>query len=116
MAGGLHQGDDALELLPVEEPLRLPDKDLVALVILCRGEHHGLLGLEEAVEDARRGLHLPLQGPVGHEADVEHHEEPVNVHLPIRHKSLVELFLQTCKELTFLKSFFLASATDFVPW
>ena len=61
-------------------------------------------------------VHLSLQGPVGHEANVEHHEEPVNVHLPVRHKSLVELFLQTCKELTFLKSFFLASATDFVPW
>ena len=95
MAGGLHQRDDAFVLLPVEQPLRLPDKDLVALVILGRGEHHRLLGLEEAVEDPRRGLHLSLQGPVGHEADVEHHEEPVNVDFTVWHQSLIELLLQT---------------------
>ena len=101
MARCLDEWDDPLELLPVEEPLRLPDKDLVPLVILGRGEHHWLLSLQEAVEDAGSGLHLPLQGPVGHKADVEHHEEPVNINFSVRHKSLVELFLQTCKELTF---------------
>ena len=58
VAGGLHQGDDALELLPVEEPLRLPDKDLVSLVIFGGGHHDGLLGLQEAVQDLRSGINL----------------------------------------------------------
>ena len=55
---GLHQRNDALVLLPVEEPLRLPAEDLVALVILGGGHHDRLLGLQEAVQDLRSGVNL----------------------------------------------------------
>ena len=36
---------------------------------------------------------LLLQGSVGHQADIEDTDEPVNIALSVRHQSLVKLFL-----------------------
>ena len=40
-------------------------------------------------------VHLLLQGAVGHQADIEHDEEAVNVDPTVRHQSLVKLLLQS---------------------
>ena len=44
----------------VDEPLRLPDKDLVALVILGGDQDDGPLGTQQAQQDLGRRLHLLL--------------------------------------------------------
>ena len=36
---------------------------------------------------------LLLQGSVGHQADIEDTDEPVNIALPLGHQSLVKLLL-----------------------
>ena len=40
-------------------------------------------------------VHLLLQGAVGHQADIEHDEEAVDVDPTVRHQSLVKLLLQS---------------------
>ena len=93
MGRSLHQWDDSFVLFPAEESLSLPDEDVVALVILGSGQHHGLLCLEETVQDLSCCLHLLLQGPVGHEAHVKHTDEAVYVDSSVRHQPLVKLLL-----------------------
>ena len=44
----------------VDEPLRLPDKDLVALVIFGGDQDDGPLGPQQAQQDLGRRLHLLL--------------------------------------------------------
>ena len=97
MRGGLHQRDDSFVVFPVEKSLSLTNEDFVPLIVLSGSQHYGLLGLQEAVEDLRCGLHLFLQGSVGDEAHVEHADEAVNVESTVRHQPLVELLLQTWK-------------------
>ena len=93
MGGSLNERNNSFELFPIEESLRLSDEDVVPLVILCSGQHHGLLGLQQTVEDLGCGLHLLLQGPVGHQAHVKHADEAVYVDSSVRHQPLVKLLL-----------------------
>ena len=55
----------------VDEPLRLPDKDLVALVIFGGDQDDGPLGPQQAQQDLGRRLHLLLQGSIRHQAHLQ---------------------------------------------
>ena len=83
MRGRLHQWNQSFVLFAIEQSLRLSDEYLVALIILGSGQHYGLLGLHQTVEDLRRGLHLLLQSSVRHETYIKHHQKPVNVDFSI---------------------------------